>query len=238
MPRTPAQLRCDTRETITSLPAQLCNEHYSALMKHTKKFSFLLAPVLLASVAFPQTRDKQAADSTPAENAISAARSRYIQTADILPDADNTTLAQLHRGGPARPFPPQRGYPRETYQRPGADHGSAGHILIGAAIGFGVGAALGANQSAHNGTPVGGGIIVGGGLFGLIGGCVGQAVGTFHGMHYASAHRRRANRPSWPEDDEESELRSHSKAKEGNHAEASAKPASPGQPAGGEALEP
>jgi hypothetical protein len=193
----------------------------------------------MASVTLAQTRDGQAADGAPAEKAISAARSRYIQTADTSPDADNTTLAQLHRGGPARPFPPQRGYPQGTYQTQWMDHGNAGHIVIGAAIGFAVGAALGANQSAHNGTPVAGGIIVGGGLFGLIGGCVGKAVGDLHGMHYASAHRRRAYRPSWPEDrpeeDEQSDLGSHSKVKE-DHPEASAKPALPGQPGGAEAM--
>jgi hypothetical protein len=156
------------------------------------------------------------------------ARGPYTQTGDILPDANNTILAQLRRGGPGRPFPPQRGYPRERHQTPWMDHGGPGHIVIGAAIGFAVGAALGANQSAHNGTPVSGGIIVGGGLFGLIGGCVGEAVGAFHGVHYSFAHGRKAYRPSWPEDDEESDLRSHSKAKEG-HREASAKPALPDQ---------
>lgn len=197
-------------------------------MRHTKHIPLLLALALMASVTFAQTRDGQAADRAPAEKAISAARSRYIQTVDISPDADNTTLAQFHRGGPGRPFPPQRGYPRGTYQPPWMDHGNAGHIFIGAAIGFGVGAALGANQSAHNGTPVAGGIIVGGGLFGLLGGCVGKAVGDLSGMHYSSAHRR-TYRPSGPEDDEQSERRSHSKAKEEDRTEVSAKPGSPGQ---------
>ncbi len=142
-------------------------------------------------------------------------------------------------------FRPSEGYPRGTYQTPWRDHGNAGHILIGAAIGFGIGAALGANQSAHNGTPVAGGVIVGGGLFGFLGGCVGKAVGDFQGLHYASVYRRRTYRPSWPEDqpedrpehDEQGDLRSHSKAKD-HHSEASAKPASPGQPAGVEAVEP
>jgi hypothetical protein len=245
MHRTSAGLRCDTSETVPILAAQVCHERYSALMKHTKHIALLLALVLMASVTFAQTTDGQAADSAPAETAISAARSRYIQTTDTAPDAGNTTLAQLRRGGPARPFPAQRGYPRGTYQTPWRDHGNAGHILIGAAIGFGVGAALGANQSAHNGTPVAGGIIVGGGLFGLLGGCVGKAVGDLQGLHYSSVYRRRTYRPSWPDDgpedrpehDEQGDLRSHSKAKE-LHSEASAKPRSSGQPAGAEALEP
>jgi hypothetical protein len=210
-------------------------------MKHTKHIPLPLALVLMASVAFAQTTDGQAADSASAENAILAARSQYTETARASPpEADSTILAQLRRGGPARPFPPQRGYPRGTYQTPWRDHGNAGHILIGAAIGFGVGAALGANQSAHNGTPVAGGIVFGGGLFALLGGCVGKAVGDLQGLHYASVHRRRIYQPSWPEDrpedDAQAELRSHSKAKE-LHSE-SAKPASPGRPVGVEALEP
>src|ERR1019366_59862 len=108
-------------------------------MKHIKKSFFLLAPVLLASVALAQTRDAQVANSASEENSIAAARSQYTQTSDIPPDPSNTTLAQLPRGGPGRPFPPQRGYPRGTYQTPWMDHGNGRHIFIGAAIGFGVG---------------------------------------------------------------------------------------------------
>jgi hypothetical protein len=115
------------------------------------------------------------------------------------------------------------------------DHGSPGHILIGAAIGFGVGAALGAHQSARNGTPVSGGILIGGGIFGFLGGCVGQAVSTFPGVHYSSAHRKSRSRPTWPEDDEESDFRSHSNATEG-HPETSGKTALTGQPAAVEAM--
>jgi hypothetical protein len=195
-------------------------------MRHTKHIHTLLAAFLMASVTFAQTRDGQVAVNAAAENKISAARSRYIQTADTSPDVDNTTLAQLHRGGPGRPFPPPRGYPRATYQTPWMDHGNGGHILIGAAIGFGIGAAIGANNSAHNGTPVAGGILIGGGLFGFLGGCVGKAVGDLQGLQFASTHHRRTYRPSGPEDDEESELQSHSKLKE-DHSEASTSAAAP-----------
>ena len=204
-------------------------------MKHIKKSFFLLAPVLLASVALAQTRDAQVANSASEENSIAAARSQYTQTSDIPPDPSNTTLAQLHRGGPGRPFPPQRGYPRGAYQTPWMDHGNAGHIFIGAAIGFGVGAALGATGSARNGTPVSGGIVIGGGLFALLGGCVGKAVGDLQGLHFASAHHRGIHRPSSPEDDELGEVRRQSKGKEGQ-PEGSASPDSHGQRAGVEAM--
>lgn len=224
MPRTLAQRRCDTPETITIQPAQFCDEHYSAVMKPTKHIPLLLASVLLASVTFAQTRDGRAADTAPEE--ISVARSHYTQTPDTTLGTENTTLAQRTRGGPGRPFPPQQGYPRPTYQARWTDHGNAGHILIGAAIGFGIGAALGANNSARNGTPVSGGIIFGGGIFGFLGGCVGKAVGDLQGIHFASTHRRRIYRPSSPEDDEQTELRSHTKPKE-DRSEASAIPAAP-----------
>jgi hypothetical protein len=109
------------------------------------------------------------------------------------------------------------------------DHGSAGPILIGAAIGFGIGAALGAKQRAQNGTPVSGGIVLGGALFGLLGGCVGKAVVDLQGIHYWSAHNRRVYRPSSPEDDTESKIHSHSKANKGvPERSVAAKPAAPG----------
>jgi hypothetical protein len=200
-------------------------------MGHTKQIHLLLASVLVTSVAFAQTTDRQTPDSAPPEGAIAAARSQYTPTTAIPTDASGgKTLAQFTQRRPGPPFPPQRGYPGGGYQTPWMHHGSPGHVLIGAAIGFAVGAALGAHQSAHNGTPVSGGIIIGGGLFGLIGGCVGEAIGTFPGVHYSSVRSRRSYRPSWPEDDEQSDLRSPSKRKEDN-PEASAKSASASQPA-------
>src|ERR1700691_6314951 len=196
-------------------------------MRHTNHIHLLVASVLVTSVAIAQTRD--AADGAPAEEAIFAARSQYTPTTPISPEAnDGRTLAQFNQRRPGPPFPPRRGYPSGRYQTPWMHHGSPGHVLIGAAIGFGVGAALGAHQSAHNGTPVSGGIIIGGGLFGLIGGCVGEAIGEFSGMHYSSTHRRRGYRPSWPDDDQDSDLRSPSKAKE--DPEPSATSASASQP--------
>jgi hypothetical protein len=226
--------RCDTPESVPRPPAQPCSERYSALMRHTKHIHLLLASVLLASGASAQTRDSQVANSSSGENSISAARSRYAQTADISPDTNNTMLAQLPRGGPGQPFPPRRGYPRSSsYQTQWMDHSNAAHALIGAAIGFGIGAALGANSSARNGTSVGAGVMIGGGLLGLIGGVIGSGTGG----HYPFAYRRRVYRPSWPDDDEESDLRSHYKARERDPGHsASATQSSPSQPTGVEAM--
>ncbi len=202
-------------------------------MKHTRKHSFLPALVLLASVALAQTRDSLKEDSNSAEDSISVARSQYTQTSNSSPEADNTTLAQLPPGGPARPFPARRGYPRGTYQTPWMEHGNPGHALIGAAIGVGVGAALGAIGSAHQGEPAGPGAIIGGALFGFIGGAIGAA----HGGPHMFAHRRRVYRPSSPEDDEESQLRSRSKAKKaGLRQPILARRASPDQPVTAETM--
>src|SRR5580704_10834082 len=191
-------------------------------MKLNGKFTFLLAPVLLASVVFAQTRDKRAADTISGRYEISAARSQYTTgiSPDVEPDVkDNNTLAQFPQARPGMQSPRQRGYPRGSYQTPWMEHGSAGHVLIGAAIGFGIGAALGARNSAQNGTPVSGGIIIGGGLFGLIGGCVGGAFGSSYGWSHPFAHRRRHRRSlSCPDDDEESNIRSQSPS---GHAERS-----------------
>jgi hypothetical protein len=174
-------------------------------MKLTGNFSFLLAPVLLASVVFAQTRDERAAGPASGSDEISAARSQYTPgvSPDTKPDApDDNTLAQFRRARPGMQFPRQRGYPRGNYQTPWMDHPSAGHVLIGAAIGFAIGAALGARNSTQNGTTVSGGIMIGGGLFGLIGGCVGAAIGSSYSGLHPFAHRR-FYRPSWPRDDED-----------------------------------
>jgi hypothetical protein len=180
--------------------------------KYITSLSLLLTALALASSTMAQsTEDHRTESETKTRNidSIAEARIKYTQSSDINPDASNTTLAQLRGVGAGRPFPAQRGYPRGTYQTPWTDHGNAGHILIGAAIGFGIGAALGASNSSRDGTPVAGGIVIGGGLFALLGGCVGKAVGDLQGLHFASAHHRGSHLPSVPSNAEDSELASH-----------------------------
>ena len=198
-------------------------------MTHTRKSSFLLASVLLASVAFGQTRDSGAANSAAGDEGISAARNQYTQTAEVSPDAKDDTVAQLARRGPRTPFPPQRGYPRGTYQTPWMEHGNAGPAVIGAVIGFGVGAAIGACGSDRSGTTLGGRVIIGGTILAVIGGAIGGA--------HPWPHARRAYRPSWPEDDQESHLRSHSKERDAGQS-VSARQALPRRSTGIEATAP
>jgi hypothetical protein len=206
-------------------------------MKLTGKFSFLLAPLLLASGVFAQTIDERAANTVSGSDEIPVARSQYTRTtgtsSDSPPEAkDDNTVAQFPRARPGTQFPRQGGYSRGRYQTPWMDHGSPGHVLIGAAIGFGIGAALGAKNSTQNGTPVSGGIIIGGGLFGLIGGCVGGAIGSSYGWPHPFAHRR-LYRPSWPGDDDESARQSH--PNDSHRERSTPKPASSSQVARSEA---
>lgn len=193
-------------------------------MTHTRNFSLLLAPVLLVSVAFAQTKDLRAENRA---DEVMAARSRYTQTAENSPATGNgAALAQLRRGRLRQPLPP-RGYPRGTYQTPWMEHGNAAHAAIGAAIGFGIGATLGAINSEHRGTPVSGGVLIGGGLFGFIGG----AIGAVHGGPHLFTHRRGVYGPSGPHDDEdEGDLRSD--ARTASHGRlVPARPAAPSQSA-------
>jgi hypothetical protein len=166
-------------------------------MRHTHKFSLLLASILLASATLAQTNNPSDADASTEGDSIAAARTRYAQTASAQQDDSNDgTLAQFSQPGR---FPRRSGYPRQqSYQTQWMDHGNARHVLIGAAIGFGIGAALGASHSAHNGTPVGGGVLIGGGIFGFIGGAIGSGFGGSHPF----AHRRRGLPMPGSEDEE------------------------------------
>ncbi len=179
--------------------------------KHIPFLPFLLASLLVASGALAQAAQERQTETErePARNiAISAARSPYIQNAEadsIFPDADSgSTLAQLSRSRPSRPFPSRRGYPRGGYQSPWMDHGNAGHAVIGAVIGFGLGAAVGAkaNTSPYPGTTARAVV-----LFGSFGALIGAAVGAAHGGPYPFAHHRRSHPPLWRKGmDEEPDL--------------------------------
>ena len=126
---------------------------------------------------------------------VAAARSQYT-----LRDAEDATqLAQFSRPRPMAP-PPYRGRPQRSYQTPWSDHR---HLLIGATIGFGLGAAAGAkfNTSTYPGATARAVFLCGG-----VGALLGAAIGANHGGRpYAFAHHRRThgplqNRPSPSED--------------------------------------
>ena len=102
-------------------------------------------------------------------------------------DNDSKTLAQLPRRGSGMPLP-HRGYPQpESYRSRWMDRGSAGHAVIGAAIGFTLGAILGAkaNKNPQPGTTAG--VVV---IFGGFGALIGGFIGGAHAGSYPFAHQR------------------------------------------------
>lgn len=157
-------------------------------MKHTKAILSVLISLLLVSSAIAQTSEPQTASGRGGADAIAAAHSRYTQNESVsqsakdssagnsdTPDAD--TLAQFSRRGPTRPYPypfPRRGYPRGgspyMWQQPFNGH----HALIGAVIGFGLGAAIGvkANTDQHPQARIAAPLI-----FGSIGALLGATIG-------------------------------------------------------------
>ena len=176
-------------------------------MKHTKRGAlliFLLASLMLASNALAQTAKDQntvSEDNSPGNVAIVSARSACADNAkaeDTPGSADHgnaddgvgLNLAQLSSRRPPVPPRPHRGYPPESYQDHWMDQGSARHGLIGALIGFGVGAALAAkaDKTGHPGAMI---VLVGG-----AGGLIGAAVGANHGGPGPFARHRRIDPPS------------------------------------------
>lgn len=155
-------------------------------MKHLRKVPILLTSILLASSVLAQTNNSLDAYTLPERNSIAAARSRYAQTENISSaknsgfavdsGSDGTTLAQLSRGRPGPPSRQSMGYPRGGNSAMWSEPGSGRHALIGAVIGFGLGAAIGAKGAGGSAR-----LSVG---FGIIGGAMGAAFG--------------ASIPSWP----------------------------------------
>lgn len=193
---------------------QLARGRQHAVMKCAKPIPFLLfllASLLAASGALAQTKEDRQIETkrdSLREEAISAARSRYTQNAKVenasrdAGDDNDNVLAQLSRPKPMPPFPHHRGYARGNYPAPWIEHGNAGHAVIGAVIGFGLGAVLGAtaNSDRHPRATVGAVV-----LFGGLGALIGGVIGGSHGGHYAFAHRRKTY-PRSGREGEESDL--------------------------------
>ena len=193
-------------------------------MKKLRVIRYFLATLLVVSSAVAQTAGARSSDDLSGSGEIAAARTKYLEKAvDEAASDDSQTEAQLQRRGPGRPVP-RRGYYRGGYPTPWMANGDPGHALIGAGIGFAIGATIGAVGAVHNGTPIGGGVFIGGSLFALLG----AAVGASHGAGHPFMHRR--TYPGWPEEDEEGHLRSPAVQKNSRDVSASGKPALPSQP--------
>jgi len=175
-----------------------------AAMKTLRMIPSLLATLLVVSSAVAQTAGGPASDDLTGPSEIAAARSKYLEkAADAADTKDSQTEAQLPRRGPGTHLPPPRGYNRGSYSTPWMANSDPGHALIGAGIGFAIGATIGTFGAVHNGTSVGNGVFIGGTLFALFGG----AIGASHGLGHPFMHRKRVYLVR-PEDDEEGDLRS------------------------------
>ena len=164
--------------------------------------SIMLTSFMLTACAVAQTSDGLkivAEESSPISGAIFAAGSTYTNSAkteDVSEASDQRereggaglNLAQLSRRRLASG--PPRGYAPDSYETHWMDRGNGRHALIGALIGFGVGAAIAAKA---NKTPNPGGAIV---LVGGVGALIGAAVGANHGGPGRFARHRRMVSPS------------------------------------------
>lgn len=147
---------------------------------------FLLASLLLIPSPLPrawaQTAEEQTASDGPAAKEILAARRPYTQHEELsCCFRDGQTLSELARGSPAPVVPLRSRHPRARgydgwghggmWRQPG----NGRHALIGAIIGFGLGAAMGAkgNQDPHA-------RVVAPVLSGGAGALIGAALGASH----------------------------------------------------------
>ena len=137
--------------------------------------SFLLIQSVLPC-ALAQTGEGHTANESQTAENILVARGAYIQHEDIARSGDGQTVSELAQRRPIPVVPPQMRYSRRRgYEGTWRQRGNGRHALIGALIGFGIGAALGAkgNQDPHA-------RVVAPVLFGGAGGLIGAAVGASH----------------------------------------------------------
>jgi len=170
-------------------------QRYSAFMKNLRVLSPLLTLLFVGSMALAQEASPTVLEAPqPQENSV----------ADTRESGEGKLISQVRQYPhlPRRPMRPRRGqaYPPAFLPPPPFSP-------VGALIGFGAGALLGASKAGDNtaNTRVGLGLI-GGGFGALFGGIIG---GVIRGPHSFRHHGRYG--PSWPEDDEEGNLRSHPK---------------------------
>jgi hypothetical protein len=173
-------------------------------MKRHGGFLFLLALLLPVSNALTQIADSPTSNDLP--HSVNVARCAYTQaepvcanvhsaSQDVAGNDDrdpggDTTLAQIPRRMPGQPLRGRRlpmggpAYPTMWQPQP-----SPGHALIGAVIGFGLGAAIAAKGNAG-----------GRAIFAL--GTVGAGLGAAIGITVPSFPPRNSYRQRWPDDDE------------------------------------
>ncbi len=212
--------RCDTRESVIRPPPHVHDERYRRLMKNTKFFSLLLMSLLLASAAQAQSGKPEVPDAPQPQDYVSQPI-EITSPANTEASGDNQVISQVRQYPrfPRRPMGPYRG---QGYRSRGPTPGLS---PLGALIGFGAGAALGAarSQDATGGGRLASGLLVGA-ISALIGGAVGNAIGAASPL----LHAKRTHPATRPGDDDGSDLRADAR---GVHSKrpVSPMPASPSQ---------
>jgi hypothetical protein len=195
-------------------------------MKNLQVLSLLLPSLLLASMAMAQAGNLPEAPQSqdPSSTDVQLIRSPSAQSSTTKPPSTQTPNESQQSGenkiiaqatpfprSPRRPMPPPRGraYPSAFAPRPPA------LSPLGALIGFGTGAALGATASGDQttrGRVVAG--LIGGSLCALIGGAIGHAFSAvghnFRDRHdwddaQERKHRKPVPRPLKPDADASAE---------------------------------
>ena len=168
-------------------------------MKNLNMISpFFLVPLLLGGMAVAQEAVNVVPEGPQPQNIVVTQQ----QMAANAKDSGRNDISQfgrypqVHRG-------PIRSSGGRAYPSAYASAPPPPLSALGALIGFGVGAAIGASGSDHSGMTLGGRVIVGGALFALMGGAIGR------GLPFR--HRIRFPEPPDPGDDEESILRTDPK---------------------------
>ncbi|HKH99688.1 MAG TPA: hypothetical protein VJ999_11315 [Candidatus Sulfotelmatobacter sp.] len=174
-------------------------------MKTPRILPLLLTMLLMVSASVAQTKDTPDATGLTSENASEiAARCQYTPADDACigrrasgPAGSanlDLNLAQAQRRFPGPPVRGRRPMAYPGYPSPWAEPGDGRSALIGAAIGFGLGATAGAQVNTDARGRVAGALIVGS-IGALMGAAIGQGIPSFH--------VRRAYPPnSLPEEDE------------------------------------
>jgi hypothetical protein len=140
---------------------------------------FLLTSLLFMQIVLPcalaQTRETQTANDSLTAEKVFVEGSPAPQRDDIAHSEAGQTPTELDHRGPVTPVPPRILYPRTASPRGAWQPRNRRHALIGALIGFGIGAALGAkgNRDQHTSARIAAPILVGG-----VGALIGAAVGS------------------------------------------------------------
>jgi hypothetical protein len=147
-------------------------------MVHSLFASLLLIQSGL-SFAWAQDGHGQTANDSLAAEEILVARNPYTEHEGVPCCAGETqTPVEIAQSRPASVVLPQIRYPRgRGYERTWRQRGNGRHALVGALIGFGLGAAIGAkgNQDQHTRARVVAPILVG-----SAGALIGAAIGASH----------------------------------------------------------